>query len=128
VQDALQRIASRVPVAALTNGNADLAEIGIAPLFRFQLGAREFGSAKPDPAIFLEACARLEVAPHQVLHVGDHPEMDVAGAARAGLRSCWIDRGDHAWPEELAPADLHFTTLTALADWLDATQTSEKAA
>lgn len=127
-RDALQRIASRVPVAALTNGNADLAEIGIAPLFRFQLGAREFGSAKPDPGIFLEACARLEVAPHQVLHVGDHPEMDVAGAARAGLRSCWIDRGDHAWPEALPPADLHFTTLTALADWLDATQHSEKAA
>ncbi len=121
-RDALDRIASRVPVAALTNGNADLAEIGIAPLFRFQLGAREFGSAKPDPGIFLEACARLEIAPHQVLHVGDHPEMDVAGAARAGLRSCWIDRGDHAWPEGLPPADLHFTTLTALADWLDATQ------
>jgi len=127
-QDALQRIASRLPVAALTNGNADLAELGIAPLFRFQLGAREYGAGKPDPGIFLETCRRLEVAPHQVLHVGDHPEMDVAGAANAGLRSCWIDRGDHAWPDALPPADLRFTTLTALADWLDATQTNEKAA
>ena len=117
--DALRRIAARVPVAALSNGNADLVEIGIAPLFRFQLGAREYGSAKPDPGIFLEACRRLDVAPHEVLHVGDHPEMDVAGAIGAGLRSCWIDRGDHQWPEALPPADLHFTTLTALADWLD---------
>jgi hypothetical protein len=25
--------------------------------------------------------------------------------------TCWIDRGDHAWPETLAPADLRVTTL-----------------
>ena len=118
-RDGLRRLADHVPVAALTNGNADLAAIGIASLFRFQLGAREFGSAKPDPGFFLEACARLAVAPHEVLHVGDHPFMDIGGAARAGLRSCWIDRGDHAWPPELARADIEFNTLTALADWLD---------
>ena len=126
--DGLQRIAARLPVAALTNGNADLAAIGIAGLFRFQLGAREFGSAKPDPGIFLEACRRLGIAPQDVLHVGDHPQMDVAGAANAGLRSCWIDRGDHAWPDALPRADLHITTLTALADRLDAGLLFEKAA
>jgi HAD superfamily hydrolase (TIGR01509 family) len=115
----LERIAARLPVAALTNGNADLAAIGIASLFRFQLGAREFGSPKPDPGIFLETCTRLGVPPEHVLHVGDHPHMDIAGAAKAGLRTCWIDRGDHAWPQALATADLHVTTLTALADWLD---------
>ncbi|MDQ3160006.1 MAG: HAD-IA family hydrolase [Pseudomonadota bacterium] len=119
-REGLERIAAQRPVAALTNGNADLAAIGIASLFRFQLGAREFGSAKPDPALFLEACRRLCVAPGEVLHVGDHPHMDIAGAARAGLRSCWIDRGDHRWPPGLLRADLEFTTLTALADWLDA--------
>lgn len=124
----LRRIAARLPVAALTNGNADLAAIGIAGLFRFQLGAREFGSAKPDPGIFLDACRRLGIAPQDVLHVGDHPQMDAAGAMRAGLRACWIDRGEHAWPDDLPPADLHMTTLTALADWLDATQAHENAA
>jgi len=126
VPEALRRIA-RLPVAALTNGNADLVEIGIAPLFRFQLGAREYGAGKPDPGIFLEACRRLHIAPHDVLHVGDHPEMDIAGAANAGLRSCWIDRGDHAWPQALPPADLRFDTLTGLADWLDQTQQEQAA-
>ena len=43
--EGLERLAARVPVAALTNGNADLAAIGIAGLFRFQLGAREFFAA-----------------------------------------------------------------------------------
>ena len=119
-REGLQRISACVPVGALTNGNADLAAIGIASLFRFQLGAREFGSSKPDPALFQEACRRLGVAPKEVLHVGDHPYMDIAGAARAGLRSCWIDRGDHVWPPGLQRADIEFTTLTALADWLEA--------
>ena len=128
VPDALRRIAARLPLAALTNGNADLAAIGIDGLFRFQLGAREFGAAKPDAGIFREACRRLGLRPCEVLHVGDHPHADVAGAAAAGLRTCWIDRGDHAWPDDLPPAHVRVDTLTALADWLDALPRDEEAA
>ena len=118
--EALARIAARVPVAALSNGNADLARIGLSQHFAFQLGAREHGAAKPEASIFHAACARLGCAHGEVLHVGDHIEMDVAGAARAGLRSCWINREQRRWDHpELAP-DLEFDTLTALADWLDA--------
>lgn len=126
--DGLRRIAARWPIAALTNGNADLAVIGIAGLFQFQLGAREYGAPKPDAGLFHEACQRLGCAPGEVLHVGDHPQMDVEGAANAGLRSCWIDRGDHPWPAALTRADLQVSTLTALADWLDAGAHFENAA
>lgn len=118
--DALARIAARVPVAALTNGNADLDRIGLAHHFRFNLGPREHGAAKPEASIFHAACARLGCAPGEVLHVGDHIEMDVLGAARAGLRSCWIDREARDWPHDDVRPDLHFDTLAALADWLDA--------
>lgn len=126
---ALQRIAARVPVAALTNGNADLERIGVAAHFRFLLGAREHGAGKPDASIFHAACQRLGCAPGEVLHVGDHDEMDVLGAARAGLRSCWLNRADHsgarrAWVHADARPDLEFDTLTALADWLDASHRS----
>ena len=58
--------------------------------------------------------------PAEVLHVGDHIEMDVLGAARAGLRSCWINREGHAWTHATLRPDLEFADLTALADWLDA--------
>ena len=119
---ALRRIAARVPVAAVSNGNADLQRIGIGELFAFQLGSREFGAAKPDPGIFHAACERLGVEHAQVLHVGDHAEMDVAGAMRAGLRGCWINREAQSWTHATLRPDLEFTTLTALADWLDATQ------
>jgi FMN hydrolase / 5-amino-6-(5-phospho-D-ribitylamino)uracil phosphatase len=123
---ALARISARVPVAALTNGNADLDRIGVAGHFRFQLGSREHGAAKPDASIFHAACTRLDVQPAEVLHVGDHDELDVLGAMRAGLRGCWLNRSDadgsrRAWRHPSERPDLEFDTLTALADWLDAT-------
>lgn len=118
--DALDRLAARVPLAALSNGNADLVRIGLMDRFAFQLGAREHGAAKPDPSIFHAACARLDVPPAHVLHVGDDIEMDVVGAHRAGLRSCWINRDGRTWPHAALRPDLEFTDLAALADWLDA--------
>lgn len=129
---ALARLAARVPVAALTNGNADLQQIGLAQYFVFNLGAREHGAPKPSACIFHAACARLQLPPGEVLHVGDDIELDILGAARAGLRSCWINRRDTAgvrrrWPYDahvteadlLLRPDLEFDTLSGLADWLD---------
>jgi len=121
---ALQRLAARVPLAALTNGNADLARIGLDRHFHFQLGAAEHGRAKPSPCIFVAACARLGCAPHEVLHVGDDPDLDIAGAHAAGLRSCWIQRGDvhdraAGWPRDDLHPDLTFDSLAGLADWLE---------
>lgn len=117
---ALDRLAARVPLAALSNGNACLQTMGLMHLFRFQLGARDHGAAKPAASIFHAACAQLRCQPAQVLHVGDDIEMDVLGAHRAGLRSCWINREARRWPHTEPRPDLEFTTLTALADWLDA--------
>lgn len=116
---ALKRLSSRFPIAALTNGNADLARIGLVDHFRFQLGAREHGAAKPDPGIFHAACERLGVAPQHVLHVGDDPEMDVLGARRAGLRTAWLNRNDATWNHPHDLPDLVVRDLAELADWLD---------
>ena len=121
--DALARIAACVPVVALSNGNADLERIGIARHFAFQLHPREHGVAKPEPSLFLAVCARLRLDPGEVLHVGDHVDADVVGAARAGLRSCWIRRPDNPdghlhWPHADPIPDLEFESLAGLADWL----------
>ena len=118
--EALQRLAARVPMAALTNGNAASTRIGLMHLFGFQLGAREHGAAKPASSIFHAACRQLGTPPAQVLHVGDDVELDVVGAARAGLRTCWINRDMRDWPRDDLRPDLEFPTLAALADWLDA--------
>jgi putative hydrolase of the HAD superfamily len=125
---ALQRLAARLPLAALTNGNADLVKIGLMPLFRFQLGAREHGRAKPDASIFHAACSRLELEPAQVLHVGDDIELDIVGGVQAGLRTCWINREERRWPHTHVRPDLEFTTLAELADWLDTAHRTDTAA
>jgi putative hydrolase of the HAD superfamily len=118
---ALARLSARWPVAALTNGNADLHKIGIADRFAVFVSARNEGHAKPDAPIFHSTCRQLGVAPHEVLHVGDDPVLDVVGARGAGLRSCWLNRRGEHGPAGLAPPDLEFPCLQALADWLDAT-------
>ena len=128
--DALARISAMLPVAALSNGNADLVAIGLDHHFAFQLGSREHGVAKPDPSIFLAACARLGCTPEEVLHVGDHIEMDVLGAARAGLRTAWVHRDDahHPhWPHDDIRPDLIVPDLAALADHLDTMRSATSA-
>lgn len=119
VASGLHRLAARWPIAALTNGNADLRRIGLAGHFRFSLGAREHGAAKPEPSIFLAACERLQVEPSQVLHIGDDPHLDVAGAAGAGLRSCWVNRHGARWPDELPPADIEIQDFGQLLQRLE---------
>ena len=118
--EALARLAAKRPVAALTNGNADLRCIGIDAHFHCFVSAREHGHAKPDAPIFHATCERLGVAPGDVLHVGDDPILDIVGARRAGMRSCWINRRHERWPAGLPRPDLEFATLSGLADWLDA--------
>jgi putative hydrolase of the HAD superfamily len=117
---ALDRLAQRLPIAALTNGNADLGRIGISHRFAVFVSAHDEGHAKPDAPIFHSTCRQLGVAAGDVLHIGDDPWLDIAGAQGAGLRACWINRRNETWPTQLPPPDLAFSTLAALADWLDA--------
>ena len=120
---ALKRIAARYPVLGLTNGNADLQRVGLAAHFRGCITAREFGMGKPEPAIFHEACRQLGVPAAQVLHVGDDPLVDVAGALRAGLQAAWVRRDD-AVPAAISALDTQpqfiVTDLAELADRLGA--------
>ena len=118
VAPALERLGDRYRLVALTNGNANLERIGIRHLFADVVTAAEAGVAKPDAGIFDLACRRAGARRDEVLHVGDHPEIDVAGARAAGLAAAWINRHDADWPETLVPPDATVRSLAELADWL----------
>ena len=117
----LEMLAARYPIASLTNGNADLDVIGIGQHFRARVYSRDAGCAKPDPRIFQRAAAVLNVAPHELLHVGDDPLMDVDGARAAGCAGVWLDRCAAPWPHALKPPTHRIESLDALpallADW-----------
>jgi FMN hydrolase / 5-amino-6-(5-phospho-D-ribitylamino)uracil phosphatase len=117
---ALESLRALWPVASLTNGNADLERIGLHLHFAHHIAARDIGSAKPEAKIFLAAAERLGIAPENILHVGDDPELDVVGAREAGLRTAWINRPRHPWPGALGVApDLDLPDLTALVEWMN---------
>ncbi len=115
----LQRLARQVALGSISNGFADLVQIGLAPLFRVSLAAHSFGSAKPDPALFHAACDALAVAPAEAVYVGDDLQLDVAGAQAAGLRAVWMNRFERRLPPEVRP-DATCTDLPALEAWLRA--------
>lgn len=114
VVPALKRLRDDYVLVAVTNGNACLETIGIRHLFDDVVTAVDAGVAKPEQAIFDAACQRAGVPPEEVLHVGDHPEIDVAGAKQAGLRAAWVNRNDEPWPERLSRPDAVIAALTEL--------------
>ncbi|GAB3662600.1 HAD family hydrolase [Ramlibacter alkalitolerans] len=100
---ALQFLAARYPLVAVTNGNADLQRIGLAPFFRACICAREFGVGKPDPRIFHAAAGAVDLWPERLLHIGDDATLDALGAINAGMQAAWLNRGDAPWPHEQEP-------------------------
>ncbi len=96
VLPALERLARRYRLVALSNGNAEIARVGLARFFAGSVSARLHGAAKPDASIFHAACTAAGASPAQVLHLGDDPALDIDGALAAGLHAGWICRPDGA--------------------------------
>lgn len=91
IKPMLQQLAERFPLVAITNGNADIQQMGIGDLFQFALRAGPDGRMKPFPDMFLNAALRLQVAPADILHIGDHVKSDVLGALQAGCQTAWLN-------------------------------------
>ncbi len=119
VLPALQHLQQQFQLGSISNGFADLQQIGLQHHFRVSLAAHQFGSAKPDPSIFHAACAELGVAPAQALYIGDDLLLDVQGAQQAGMRAIWLNRANKPVREpehlhiryELQCQDLHQVCL-----------------
>lgn len=116
--EVLARLSRRLRLGALTNGNANLGRIGIDHLFGDIRSASISLPPKPAPDMFDQCAVALGVEPHQMLHVGDHPEIDIVGARRAGYRAAWFNQSGSDWPSGLKPADIEVASLTELADRL----------
>ena len=125
VRPALESLAGRYTLVAVTNGNAKLERIGIDHLFDAVVSARTAGAAKPARPIFDAAVNAGGAAAHETLHVGDHPEFDVHGARIAGLRTAWLNRNGHQWPVEFEPPERTITSLRELDELLATSHPAE---
>jgi putative hydrolase of the HAD superfamily len=93
--DRLEAAGARLGV--ITNGEPDYQQVkldrtGLRGRFEHVIASGGVGFAKPDPRIFLEACARFGVEPSYAAYVGDRLQTDAIGAAGAGLTGVWLNR------------------------------------
>ena len=104
VHSTLERLAQHYTLGVITNGNADVARLGLADYFQFALSAEGLGVGKPEALPFTEALRRSGARAEQALHIGDHPSDDIAGARQAGWHAVWYNPQQKPWSGEHAPS------------------------
>jgi HAD superfamily hydrolase (TIGR01509 family) len=117
-------LTAAVPLAVATNGPPELVgdalvRTGLRPAFGAVVSAQDAGAAKPDPAVYLEACRRCAVAPEAAIAFEDSA-VGARAARTAGMMVVLV--GPEPDPE--ADADLTVSGLDdpALASLLTATE------
>lgn len=104
-------VAQGIPTRVLTNSSqeytaAKITSAGLGALAGRVCSRDCIGVGKPDPAVYLHACAQLGFDPQDVLIVGDEWATDVWGSSEAGLRSVWLRRTEvEALAEEVPVAE-----------------------
>ena len=121
----LDRLGARYRLAAITNGNADLAQIGLAHHFELILAASADIAPKPSPEMFHRCARELGIGMNELLHIGDNALTDVGGARDAGARALWFNRRREPWPESLPPVPASVESIEALVALLAPEKPSE---
>ena len=86
--------AAGIKLGLITNGSvrmqsAKLSVLGIGAMFDTILISEAEGMSKPQREIFERALEILKVPTAHAVYVGDHADVDVAGARGAGMRAVW---------------------------------------
>jgi 2-haloacid dehalogenase len=95
--EVVQALRANHQLAIITNGLSDvqrprLARSPLAGVVEHIVISEEVGAAKPDPAIFEVALARMGGPDRRdVLVIGDSLSSDIAGGVAAGLDTCWFN-------------------------------------
>lgn len=98
--ETLCQLAEKIPLVAITNGNAEPEACGLGQYFQFVLKAGPDGRSKPFCDMYRLAAKRLEIEPQFILHVGDNLLTDVEGAINSGMQACWINTNQKTLMEE----------------------------
>lgn len=105
-------------LATLTNGPASgterlFAAAGIRDQFDLLLSVEEAPAWKPAPTSYHYASSVLGIPAGQLLLVAVHP-WDIHGAARAGLRTAWLNRTGAQYPAYFSRPDYTAASLEDL--------------
>ena len=124
VPDGVRALRARgLRLVTMSNGAAAVAEkllggAGLRGEFEHVLSVEDAGVWKPAPGAYGYVAEVCGVAPADLLMVAVHP-WDLDGAARAGLRTAWIDRTGAPYPAYCRAPDYVVPSLDRLATALD---------
>ncbi len=110
--ETIAHIAPSYTLGAITNGNADIHRLGLGNHFSFAFSAEQVGAPKPEPHLFETALAHTNVAPSEMVYVGDDPIKDVDAANRLGIRTIWMKSTARPKPGDTTPDQ----TITDIRD------------
>ena len=103
----LERLARahRLGVVSNFSGNLDpcLAELDLLQFFTVTADSTLVGASKPDARIFQYALAALDCSGERAWMIGDNPDADIGGAARLGLKTCWLAPAERSLPPGCTP-------------------------
>jgi len=113
-----------IPLVTLTNGSIGIADAlltraDIRADFDVLLSVEDAGAWKPAHAAYEYASRRCRVGLADMLMVAVHP-WDIDGAARAGMRTTWINRSGGEYPRHQTAPDMAVSGLDELASILGA--------
>ena len=134
--DALQvlttlKIRYRIGIISNTVGSGDreltevLGRAGMTDLVDSLVTSRDFGRAKPDPAIYIEGARRLGVPLSETCMVGDRLDTDIAGAIRCGIPAIWLRHPGSAPNPGIVPTHV-IRGLKELPQLLDAASSQSR--
>ncbi len=116
--------AAGIPLVTLSNGAASVAEglferAGLRDQFDRVLSVEDAGIWKPARGAYAHAAQVCETPLESMMLVAVHP-WDIDGAARAGMRTAFIDRTGTAYPSHLTAPEITASGLLDLARQLGA--------
>jgi FMN hydrolase / 5-amino-6-(5-phospho-D-ribitylamino)uracil phosphatase len=124
--EVLAALKSRYRLGVISNtvgsGDEELAaaldKAGLRSLIDAMVTSRDFGRAKPDPAIYVEGARRLGIPLETTCMVGDRLDTDVAGALNAGIPAVWLRHPGAVMTGGPTPTHI-ITRLGELPAWLE---------
>ena len=103
-------------LAAVSNGNADIIQIGLGQFFDFSWSAAQAGKQKPHPIVFDSLLKQQQLKPEELIHIGDDPVTDIHGAQQLGIKAIWLNRNGQSWPAEIKAPFIEINQLKQLPE------------
>lgn len=114
VKPVLDELNKDFQLVSLTNGNASTVKTGVDHWFDFALNSASVGKLKSEPEIYRQVQKLANIGPRQMVHIGDDPVNDVAGAKSAGVYAIWLNRQQQQWHLESCQPDAVISSLHEL--------------